>query len=185
LVIEHTFVTTLDSHDALALASDMLSRRGFESEGESGFQLGEGWTTLQMRRGKKSASRAKSLAECPQQVRLEWDRGRVSVAAVMEPWTRRRSFAIGPSIGGDVSITRNKKGTKDATDLMFALANGLERLLAEHQPAEEAIQEWATLEDAKVEQARKSRVRSWIFLGIFFAIIIGFIIFAVVMANSR
>jgi hypothetical protein len=186
LVIEHTFVTTLDSHDALALASDMLSRRGFVTEGESGFQLGEEWTTLQMKRGKKSAARAKTPSECPQQVRLEWDRGRVTLAASIEPQSRRnRTFAFGGVIGYGLYAMRNKRATAEATDMMMVISTSLENLLVQNLPAEEAGKAWFAQEDLQLEKARKARVRSWIYLGIFLAIVAAFIIFICIEVNMN
>src|SRR6266550_777518 len=82
MLVEHAFITTLEASDALQLASRFLNARGFEAVAQNAFALGPGgWNVLEMTRGKRKAQRAKSVVDLPQQVRLEWDRGRVTVAA--------------------------------------------------------------------------------------------------------
>src|SRR6188474_2921057 len=83
MIVEHVFITTMEAPDALRLASQFLSSRGFEAVHQEAFQLGapDTWNVLEMRRGKKTPAKAKSHLELPQQVRLEYDRGRIALAA--------------------------------------------------------------------------------------------------------
>jgi hypothetical protein len=188
LVIEHTFVTTLEASQALAAASDFLARGGFQAEAEHAFQVGaEGWTTLEMKRGRRSAARAKDPTQCPQQVRLEWDRGRVTVGASIEAAANRnRAFLYGGVVGLAITAGRkSSKQAKDYTDLMIVIARGLDNLLARQMPGEQAGQEWFALEASLKERARRQRIRSWIYLGIFLALIIGCIVLIAVTATSR
>ncbi len=127
---------------------------------ENAFQIGGGaWNNLQMRRGRKSAARAKDPTQCPQQVRLEWDRGRVSVAASIEPGnTRNRAFLWGGVLGLAISASRaSSKKTKQYSDLMIAISRGLDILLAQRRPPEEAGEEWLALEVRYKEQTRKAQ----------------------------
>jgi hypothetical protein len=77
MMIEHTFVTTRDAAATLAMASELLTQLGFKKV-----------TSLpdaaDFCRGKASPQRADRADELPQRVRLEYDRGRVSMAASIE-----------------------------------------------------------------------------------------------------
>src|SRR3954452_20642571 len=88
MVIEHQFVTTMEGSDAMRAASEFLTARGFAVKGQNDFAVGGGWTTLEVIRGKSNAARAKSIAELPQRLRLDYDRGRVTVAATLEYYQR-------------------------------------------------------------------------------------------------
>src|SRR5438094_827837 len=78
----------MEAHQALSAASSMLQSAGFSVNNNAAFQMG-GWSDLELRRGKTSETRAKDVTQCPQQVRIEWDRGRVNVAASVTPHARR------------------------------------------------------------------------------------------------
>src|SRR5689334_21573109 len=97
MVVEHTFITTLSAPDALRLASQFLSQRGFVATAQEAFAIGAGdaWNVLEMTRGQKKARRAKSIVVYPQTLRLEWDRGRVSVAASAISYQESRSDYFG------------------------------------------------------------------------------------------
>ncbi len=131
MVVEHTFVTTLPPTQAMHAASEFLAARGFTSDaGPRAFAVGDGpaavWDQLQVHRGRPplAARNARHLLQLPQQVRLEWDRGRVTVAASI--------------------ADRFKKA--DRVALLTGIANGLDRLLAQGQPGEVAGAEWAAVE---------------------------------------
>ncbi len=190
MVIEHTFVTTVPCRDALTAASAMLGHGGFVAEGENAFRVGETeWTSIQMMRGKKSIAKAKDPSECPQRVLLHWDRGRVTVAASIEPKVRSTAFSYRGAGYGSLTNSglamKSGKRTKDFSDLMIAISLGLEALLVARQPAETASQGWFALETTLKEKARKARRRSWIFAGVFLAIIVGLIAFIAIMANTH
>ena len=68
MVIEHTFVTTMEAPQAMTAAAQFLAQRGFVDAAGHGFAVDNeaDWNSLEMRRGKKSAVRAKSIAQLPQ-----------------------------------------------------------------------------------------------------------------------
>jgi hypothetical protein len=188
VVIEHTFVTTLPSRQALGAASEMLARGGFVAEVQEGFRVGETeWTSLQMKRGKKNTARAKDPTECPQRIRLDWDRGRVTFAGSIEAKSTRRTFYYGGVIGMAIAAANNKQGknTKDYSDLMILIATALEELLARRTPPEVAQQGWFAFQDDLKLKAKKTRQRSWIMVGILLAVVVGFIVVIAVVTSNH
>ena len=187
MVVEHIFVTTLESPEALSAASAFLQAGGFAAVSESAFRLDGGWTTLEMQRGKKRG-RPKSVADCPQQVRLEWDRGRVTVAASITPSLtgggsfRLTGFGYGYGALGGVGISPTSKRAKPYNELMIAIAQGLDDLLARRVPLDEARRAWIEQEAQIQAAARKARIRSWIMLGIVLLVIFGAIALGVILA---
>ena len=150
MVIEHTFVTTLEAADTLRLASDFLRWWGFEAQVEGGFQLGQpAWNAVELRRGMKNPARAKSLSDLPQQVRLEWDRGRVTLAAAITP--RAGAFGTPKSLANTDPLHQQ---------LLMAIAQSLEMLLVHRYPPEQAAQPWQLVEARIQEKATHGRRRS-------------------------
>ncbi|MBC8105046.1 MAG: hypothetical protein H7Z14_00525 [Anaerolineae bacterium] len=188
MVIEHTFVTTLDAPQAMHAASEMLGRRGFVSETGSGFTVGQAqWDRLDMRRGKKAA-RAKSVSELPQRVHVGWDRGRVTVAMAIEPSAVWGGSAWNLQLGFGVSSGTNDGSPKKMrlhTDLLMSIARSLEQLLANRQPPEVAMQEWDQAEAAIAVAARKRRIRMWIVAGVIITVFAALIAFIAVAVNAR
>jgi hypothetical protein len=180
MVVEHTFVTTYDVSEALTAASNLLQVGGFQVKHNNAFQIGN-WTDLEVFRGRKTVARAKDATQCPQQLRVEFDRGRVNIAASIIPINRRgRSFRIGFGIPAMSSNT-----TKDPVygELMMAITQSLELLLAQRTPPEEASRTWLAVEARIKETARRARKRNMIIWLSILGIIIALIVFIVVMAN--
>ena len=177
----------MESPQALAAASEFLLAGGFVAVNESAFQIDAAWTTLEMQRGKKRG-RPKSIVDCPQQVRLEWDRGRVTVAASITPALiggasfRMSSYGYGARAGAGISPT--SKRAKPYNQLIIAIAQGLDDLLARRLPLEQARQAWIEQEAQIQETARKARTRSWIVLGIVLLVVFALITLAVTWALS-
>ena len=177
MVIEHTFVTTMDPAETMRAAADLLTRRGFENAGGSAFAVGSGeWNTLEMRRGKTKAAKAKNIAQLPQTAHVQWDRGRVSVALAIEPSAVWGGGGISLGFGLDGGTPDGKpKKMKLHTAMLMAIARGLEAVLAHRKPPESALAEWDHVE-ADIYRAAKRRLwRNAIILIVFFAIIGGFI----------
>ena len=83
MVVEHTFITTMEAADALATAGRALVSEGFEVQQASDRAL---------------TARRVSGSRFPGRVHLEWDRGRVNVAVSIEvqkkPTTQQTSILI-------------------------------------------------------------------------------------------
>lgn len=152
MVIEHQFVTTLPANDAMRLAADFLAARGFVYAEEVAFQVAPTeWTTLQMRRGALKESKAVGVIEMPLSVRLEYDRGRVTLAESIT--SRGRSIWTG--VGEELPSSHPNLRLHIA--LLMSIARALEKLLAQGVPAEQAGAEWALLDGQLVEENRQQR----------------------------
>jgi hypothetical protein len=128
MLVEHTFITTRPASDALDAAGALLAGLQFfvENPHEPTANASRQW-----RRGKLLARRATYLADLPQRVRIDFDRGRVSVAGFVELRHQRQHAA---------------------RDVMVAITVALEQLLAQQKPVETASAQALAL------QARVSRI---------------------------
>jgi hypothetical protein len=148
MVVEHTFITTMEASDALRQAADFLGQRGFVASRQDAFSMDAGnWTSLEVRRGKPDPRNARRLLDFPQMVRLEFDRGRVSVA---------------------VSIMDMRNRSKASQALLVAIANSLEALLERRVAPEQAGARWDAVE---VQLRRRSIRRMMIRWGVLCAIL--------------
>jgi hypothetical protein len=82
MIVEHAFITTKEEAEVEATARDLLSMLGF-----SPAVTPEGTADrLEFSRGRRHARQAiYNLERQPQRVRIEFDRGKVTVAASIEP----------------------------------------------------------------------------------------------------
>jgi len=118
MLVEHTFVTTLEAGPAVRLACEFLQSAGFRLEGVAS-------DGVQAVRGRKRPNTRK-IRLLPQSVKLVYDRGRVNVAAAITP--------------------RGGKDKPVHADLMTALVRGLEHLLAGGEPLEQVAAAWFAAE---------------------------------------
>ncbi len=169
MVVEHTFVTTLGLDAAMEQAWRLLTARGFAT-GTTGAPRA---SHLELRRGTAKAAQAKSVSELPQVVRMDFDRGRVTVAVSIEA----SATWGGASSWGGVS-ERSQKMTLHAR-LLTAIANALEGFVARNLPAAEATAEWDDVErdvaDAAQDIARRKRRRLIILLSVLAMIVAGLV----------
>jgi hypothetical protein len=167
LIVEHVFITTLDAPAALRLASEFLTAAGFRVMRERAFSVDAPWTKLDVARGVDGAARAKSIDQLPQRLVLEWDRGRVTVAASIE-WFAPGAFRTGSA----KEPPPHSPKIRPHIELMHGLMLALEALLARRVPMEEARQPWAELEARlraeSIRQRRKRNTVLWsVVVGIF------------------
>lgn len=180
MVVEHTFVTTMEPADAMRTAADMLSRYGFTAVNEVAFQVGDGeWKTLEVRRGMAKPHKSKGYQDLPQQIRVEWDRGRVEVAGMVQERPRYGSRSFGLT-----GVWWNSDFTGHAVEknpiyeeLLLAQSQALELLLCARQP-EAAQARFDAIELRLAEETerfrRKRRRRqtiAWIFVIVVFALL--------------
>ena len=178
MVVEHVFVTTFEAPDALRMASEFLTGGGFAVQGQNAFQIG-GWNNVELTRGKVNAARAKTIEDLPQRVRIEWDRGRVTVAAYIQAFGQATW-----SFGSGVELPATSPKVRLHAQLLTAMAQGLELLLAHRRPAEEAYRPWNEVAALINEDARRRKRRGWIVLIVLVLLIAGLIGLAI-FANTR
>ena len=161
MVVEHVFVTTLGATDAMRMAAEFLASRGFINSEQSAFQVGQTeWTALEMRRGRKTASHNRGVLDRPHSVRLEYDRGRVVVAASID--ARTRSFWMGTGRELSSSSTR----AQPYVNLLMTITQSLEQLLANGRSPEQAAAPWTVLDSELAASDRTYRRRRVITLWI-------------------
>jgi len=176
MIVEHAFITTLEPEQAMALASEYLTARGFVAPMQDSFPVGqEQWTAVELTRGKKNPARARSILELPQTVRLEWDRGRVTVALSI---TGSAQWG-GRGIGG----TERPKKMKLHERLLNAIAASLENLLAHDGRGAGDYAEWDAVENEARALARKRKIRQIILVSIIFGMLLLGIILIVVVGS--
>lgn len=184
MVVEHEFVTTLDAPAALSAAARFLAQGGFASQDQA-FTVGQPqWTTLEMKRGKKSPARAKTIAQLPQRIIVNYDRGRITVAASItasHAWGGSANFNIG--FGIDACGESPKKMILHQ-QLLIAIANGLDQVVAKGQPHEIAQADWLRTEQLIQEAAKKRTRRQLITAGIII-LIFATLITLVILAAHR
>src|SRR5215218_6307209 len=110
-----------------------------------------------MRRGRANPARAKSIVELPQFVRVEWDRGRVTVAASITP---RTSMGRQQTPGAWTTKPMSAR-QPDQEGLLLAVVNSLEMLLAHRRPPAECVAGLDQVQHDLVQKARRARRRGW------------------------
>jgi hypothetical protein len=109
VTVEHTFITKLEPIEAFGISNELLRPRGFTLE--------EGNPSRSQQWSRAGSAKARSVTRRPQSLRMEHDRGRVSVHLSMEVAGQRAA---------------------PAQRLMMAYARALEALLVERKPVETA-----------------------------------------------
>jgi hypothetical protein len=186
MVIEHTFVTTLDAAQALHEASSFLGNRGFTASNSSGWPADATAGRLEMQRGKENAARAKNVSELPQNIRLDFDRGRVAVALSITPsatWGGK-SWAS-TETGVSAKDVANAKKMKLHHDLLVSISSGLEDLLVQRAPQEIAVGAWISAEGAIADAARRHKRQMLITLLIVILVAAGIIGLVVYSVNAK
>lgn len=133
MLAEHSFVTLLESEVALKAAEELAFATGFAF-----VERAERHITA--RRG-RAAARAKSIAELPLQLRLDFDRGRIDAAASLEV------------VGKSQPLHK---------DFLTTLLSLFEARLALGRAAAEVLPFWTDMEDRVRQDAARKRRRSWI-----------------------
>lgn len=181
MVVEHSFVTTLPESAAFERACSFLQARGFTPIQSP--VVSPSTAPLEFRRGKTNPARARSVSELPQTVRVEFDRGRVSIAASITPSAHwgGSSFTQNELTTKQADIT-NPKRMKLHTDMLMGVVLGLEALIGRGVSEESAAQLWLVAERQIALAAHRRKRRNAIVLAglvVFISAIIGLTIYAV------
>jgi hypothetical protein len=150
MVVENTFVTTLEAQDALDRVHRLLEEHGFESVQQTGFNVDANQvsTFLEMTRGRKNAKVNTCAVDCPQRLCLEWNRGRVTLAN---------------------SIHTARKPKQTHRDLGMLLSRTIQLSLVQADQAEESDLELKELEASIRRKHRRGVIIRWSILGLFLA----------------
>jgi hypothetical protein len=177
MVVEHTFVTTMAAAETMSTAAHFLQEFGFVAEGQQAFAMEGGvWDSLEVRRGVPKRGNRPRIREWPQQVRLEWDRGRVEVAASAMPPPRGTLDSRGDSI--------RKKEMPLVQDMLTGVARALELLLVARQP-DRARAELAAVDQrlSEISQRDRRRARVWMLFAVVLVVLaIGCLIAVIITA---
>ena len=155
MLVEHTFVTTLDGLVAMDRAKTLLSALGYRSSDEG--QSDE----LQFMRGQTRVSASTHFSKLPQRVHVSFDRGRINVAA---------------------SIREHRKVHQLHRNLMLAVVSGLEATMKREESAEMARHRFDevtwTIDQHFRTIRKKGRIACGCFL-LFLVVAIGAIVYLV------
>ncbi|HYE20888.1 MAG TPA: hypothetical protein VEA69_20750 [Tepidisphaeraceae bacterium] len=175
MVVEHIFVTTMEPVDAMSVTSQFLAQRGFVAGVQTSFQLGApGWNVVEMARGRKTAARAKSTLELPQQIRVEYDRGRVTVAA--SALTAKEAQNGRPPKG---------KPAAEAQAMLLALVQNVEYLLVHRADPATLMGQWSQHEDGIHREGLRRRARRLTILWSIVGVLVLLIALAIIAATRR
>ncbi|HOI55601.1 MAG TPA: hypothetical protein PLP01_10160 [Phycisphaerae bacterium] len=114
MLVEHSFVTTYEADMAMQMVVTFLETLEFRIQHATSSEV-------KAVSGRDQAT-SRKVIKLPQAVQVKYDRGRVSIAAGIMP--------------------RQDKERAIHAELMTSLAVGLQRLLAEKLPGEQAAAQW-------------------------------------------
>ncbi len=182
MVIEHSFVTTLEATQALESSFRFLQSRGFSPNHGDVMRPQATENRLELKRGKENPARARNVSELPQSIRLDFDRGRVSLAISITPSTAWGGRSFSTSDGGvQIKDVEKPNRLKLNHDLVVGIAYGLERLLVVGVPAEAEAGDWIDAEEKIIEAARRRKrqtIAAFVCLLVFLGFIVGLIVYS-------
>lgn len=157
MILEHTFVTTLDDERVIRQVDELFTAMRFVREpGEP--------LHRQYHNGRSNARKARKIPDLPIRVWVSCDRGRISLAASIEESPRFR------------------KQKNLLRDELFAIAEACEQLLKEAATTDSALTRWSELDQRfeQLDRKRKRRERMLLIgmLAFVFIVIAGLIILA-------
>ena len=174
MIAEHIFVTTLKPAEAFDLSSQFLGHFGFAAEAPASV-LDPKQQSICFSRGAKRPRRNDSMNKWKQRVMLQYDRGRVTVAAsIVSPvsgrWTTETS---------DIPKAYNDLAEK----YLFEIATTLDRLLAYNGSPDSALAGLTEFEDNMVkvhaQQIKRKRIISITVVCIFILLMFFLVMFLI------
>jgi hypothetical protein len=176
MIVEHVFVTTLEPTDAFHQAASLLAPRGFYYAPEAALQPGS--ATIEFHRPARTTVTHAALKH-PQSIRLEYDRGRITLAAA----------ATLPEASPYASFATSKKLSASqiaqVADLLTEIARSLETLLVHPTDPAQAAAGWDRLEAQYETDATATRRRSHRTVVIALGVVAGIAAAVLVIALAR
>lgn len=151
MVIELSFISTLPPEEVMQQAKVYLAARGFGRLPSGGRS-----DVLEMERGVHRAAKAASIVDLPQRVRIDYDRGRVSVAASIEAnavWGGGGSFGM---------VSERPKKMVVHARMLRAILLGLEMLLAHDATGQHDYADWDLAEATASDLAYRRKRNMWV-----------------------
>jgi hypothetical protein len=156
VLVEHSFVTILEADEALGAARTLLGQLGFHAEQSADPNVRD------FRRGLSKAARARRISELPQRVHLEYDRGRVTLAASIE-------------------VVRKDHALHRA--LLLALAESVELVVGRGDSIDQAGGRWDEVHREIEKHAAARRRRGRILIAVLTLVIVILLVLAIWLAT--
>lgn len=167
MVIEHEFVTTEPESVVLRRVGEYLLAAGFRLASQSSFSIGAE-PRVRYRRELRKATNAKKLSDFPQEVLVEFDRGRVTLAVFIESYHQ----GVRPDTHPKVQPHR-------------VYAESLARLLESVAVGADAANDWDDLERV-IASYRQSRMTPAVIVAlIIFGALVVIVAVAAVIGSTR
>ena len=137
MIVEHTYVVTGTPESILDSSAALLEQVGYRVQPE------ESKVSITATRGKKKLRKARHLDQNPQHIRIDYDRGRVSIG---------------------VAVADKGRPDNVYKELALGLASVLESLHCGADTQEGATERAMALWKSVVRRATRLRIRQWILL---------------------
>jgi hypothetical protein len=170
MVVEHSFVTTMEAAEAFRVAGEFLTSRGFRvTDGPRAHESdGARCEVMGFKCGGTAGSRGSRVADLPQSVWVEYDRGRVVVGA--------SALAYAPHLLTQprTEVAPTSELGKPFVSLLFMTVLSIEALLCPGARQERPVLagHWEMLEESFVRQRkafRRGELRKLAIVGAFIA----------------
>lgn len=156
MLVEHTFVTTIPMAQAMPTIEQFLRSRGFIiPEDAPPASEGSSQPALHLQRPIGRVGRNRWLAILPQILRLQFDRGRITLALSISPQTDWNRKARRPAFKRQITPGE----LNGQTNLLVAEAQAVESILAAQLPVDQAVQQWDRIEQQLVQEVQDAARR--------------------------
>lgn len=187
VVVEHIFITTLEPFEAIKLVAELLGRHRFVAEGKQGFavtsNLAPSATFVRPKKSQFMRLSNNNLLNRAQKVRLDFDRGRVTVAVAMDD-AAAGDFTI-TSRGSLFGRGRRKRLADLQQAYLVGIATGLESSVGRRESSDVADRHIKGPATAITDLARRQTRNALIILGVIVLVVAALITIGVIYGNSH